>query len=202
MRKLLPFLLFLVVINTYAQEIPIEVITEKQANRMMFYAVNKNEQDFDVMISVEGTNFRQSNRKPRLIRLPAASKVHLHNIMIDRGKNPYFTYDLIVNDSLSRRAMKKEFTPIKIRPKKFITIYIPDECIDTYMILDSLDQSRYLYTEMLISEKPIVKETIGKLLKYHETPLDSLRNPLVSLGGAIYPSIKTFSELVEEIQKE
>ena len=202
MRMLLPFLLFLFVYSTYAQEIPIEVITEKQANRMMFYAVNKNEQDFDVMITVEGTNFRQSKRKPRLIRLPAASKVHLHNIMIDRGKNPYFTYDLIVNDSLSRRAMKKEFTPIKIRPKKFITIYIPDQCIDTYMILDSLDQSRYLYTETLISEKPIVKETIGKLLKYHETPLDSIRNPLVSLGGAIYPSIKTFSELVEEIRKD
>jgi len=168
----------------------------------MFYAVNKNEQDFDVMITVKGTNFRQSNRKPRLIRLPAAAKVHLHNIMVDRGKNPYYNYDLTVNDSLSRRALIKEFTPIKIKPKKFITIYIPDECIDSNRILDSLDQSRYLYTETYLNEKPIVRETIGKLLKYHETPLDSIRNPLVSLGGAIYPSIKTFSELVEEVQKK
>lgn len=201
MRKPLVYLLFLSVISGFAQEIPIEVITEKKANRLMFYAVNKNEQDFDVMISVKGTNFRQSKRKPRLIRLPAASKVHLHNIMTDRGKNPYFTYDLTVNDSLSMRALKKEVTPIKIKPKKFITIYIPDEYIDSYMILDSLDQSRYLYTEILISEKPIVKETIGKLLKNHETPLDSIKNPLISLGGKIYPSIKTFSELVEEIRK-
>lgn len=201
MRKPLVYLLFLFVISGFAQEIPIEVITEKKANRLMFYAVNKNEQDFDVMISVKGTNFRQSKRKPRLIRLPAASKVHLHNIMTDRGKNPYFTYDLTVNDSLSMRALKKEVTPIKIKPKKFITIYIPDEYIDSYMILDSLDQSRYLYTEILISEKPIVKETIGKLLKNHETQLDSIKNPLISLGGKIYPSIKTFSELVEEIRK-
>jgi hypothetical protein len=201
MRKLLLLLLFLFICSTYAQEIPIEIIKEKQANRMMFYAVNKNEQDVDILFSVEGSYIRQSKRKPRLIRVPAASKVHLHNVIVEKGKNPYFTYNLVVNDSLSRRALKKEFTPIKIKPKKFITMYIPDECIDSYMILDSLDQSRYLYTEILINEKPIVKETIGKLLKYHETPLDSLRNPLVSLGGAIFPNIKTYSELVEEIRK-
>jgi hypothetical protein len=202
MRKLLPFLVLFLIFKTFAQEIPIEIIKEKQANRMMFYAVNKNEQDFDVLFSVEGSYIRQNKRKPRLIHVPAASKVHLHSVIVEKGKNPYFTYNLTVNDSLSRGALKKEVIPIKIRPKKFITIYIPDECIDSYKILDSLDQSRYLYTELLISKKPVIKETIGKLLKYYETPLDSLRIPLVSLGGKIYPKIKTFSELVNEIRKE
>jgi hypothetical protein len=202
MKKSIPFILFLFFINTYSQEKQIEIVSERKANRLMLYAVNKNEQDFDVMITVKGTNFRQSNRKPRLVRLPAASKVHLHNLIIDRGKNPYYTYDLVVKDSLSHRALKKEVIPVKITPKKFITIYLPDEFTDHNKIIDSLSQSRYLFTEIKINEKPTVRETLNKILKYHETPLDSIRNPIVSLGGSIYPSIKNYSELLEELQKK
>ena len=104
MKRNLTYLLFLFICNIYAQENPIEIIKEKQANRVLFYRVNKTEKDFDVLFSVEGSYIRQSKRKPRLTRVPAASRVLLHSAIVERGKNPYFTYDLTVNDSLSRRS--------------------------------------------------------------------------------------------------
>lgn len=68
------------------------------------------------MITITGTNFRQSKARPRLIRVPSASKVHLKTLILLRGKTPSYTYDLKINDSLSRRALKKTFEKYRSSP--------------------------------------------------------------------------------------
>ena len=68
--KLLVSLLVLFVLKTNAQELPIKVVTEDIPNRLAFYAINENDQDVDVMLTLTGTNFRQSKGRPRLIRVP------------------------------------------------------------------------------------------------------------------------------------
>ena len=52
-------LLFLFVNPLKAQERPIEIEDELNNNRLNLYAVNKNLQDFDVILYVNGTGFRQ-----------------------------------------------------------------------------------------------------------------------------------------------
>src|SRR5690606_26236068 len=90
MFKKLLFAFLIAIIYTptslFSQEKPIEIVEEEKANRLFLYALNKNEQDLNVMITVEGTNFRQSKSKPRMIRVPAASKVLLTNLFVERGK--------------------------------------------------------------------------------------------------------------------
>src|SRR5690606_6601847 len=137
----------------FSQERPIEIVEEAKANRLFLYALNKNEQDLDVSITVEGTNFRQSKGVPRAVRVPAASKVMLTNLIVDRGKKANYTYELTVNDSLSRRALRKEAEPIKIEPKKKVIVYIPDNCAACDSLVSRLDKSSYIYSAYRFSEK-------------------------------------------------
>ncbi|TMM57327.1 hypothetical protein FEE95_12650 [Maribacter algarum] len=196
--KLLLLLLFFVV-KTNAQDTSLRVETKDIPNRLAFYAVNENEQDFDVQIKISGTNFRQSQGRPRWIRVPAASKVHLKTIVLTRGKKPNYTYDLLVNDSLSRRALKKEFERIKIKPKKPITLYITDACLTCDSIVNPLDASNYKYIKHLLSEKP---EIVDQLKSYLPAPIDSIKAPILNIGGRLFTQIETYDKLLEELNKE
>ncbi len=196
--KILLLLLF-VVVKTNAQDTPLRVETKDIPNRLAFYAVNENEQDFDVQINISGTNFRQSQGRPRWIRVPAAAKVHLKTIVLTRGKKPNYTYDLLVNDSLSRRALKKEFERIRIKPKKSITIYITDGCLTCDSIVNPLEASNYKYIKHLLSEKPEIKD---QLKSYLPAPIDSIKTPILNIGGRLYTQIESYDMLLEELIKD
>jgi len=202
MIKKITLLLLFVVFQGYTQEKPIKIVEERQANRLMLFAVNENLQDFDVLITVEGRNFRQSKGRPRMVRVPATSKVHLKNLIVERGKVPQYTYELDVRDSLSRRALRKEFELIKVDPKKAITVYLPENCTNCDSIIDPLNKSHFKYRSIKLGENPTVKEQLGKAFIGATTPLDSIRTFIVSLGGSIYIRMKTYDELLEELDKE
>ncbi len=202
MKKILLFFVFLFLYQVNAQEIPIEIIDEKISNRIRIYAVNRNEKDYDVMITITGSNFRQSKSRPRLIRVPATSKVHLKDLIVTRGEQAVYTYDLIVNDSLSRRAIKKEYELIKIKPKKLITIYITDNCTNCNSFIDSLAQSRYLFSVLTLNEKPKAREALQKAFENKNIPLDSIHKAIVSLGGHLYISIENYQQLLEKLNTE
>ncbi|MGB5820494.1 MAG: hypothetical protein WBG90_13500 [Saonia sp.] len=198
MKKMILLLLFLVLKGS-AQQKPIRVITKDIPNRLAFYALNETEQDYDVQITIKGTNFRQSQGRPRLIRVPAATRVHLKTIILERGKRPSYTYDLLVNDSLSRRAMKKEFERIKIKPKKHITVYITDACLTCDSIVQPLNESSYIFRKYILSESPEVKD---QLKRSFSQPLDSIDRPIVNVGGRLFTSIETYAQLLEELNRE
>lgn len=195
-------LLLLIVISTstlFAQdEGPIKIIEEKIANRLMLYAVNETETDYDVTITVEGTDFRQSKAKPRAIRVPAISKVNVSRLMLIKGKEPKYTYKLDVTDSLSRRALKKQFKKIKIDPKKPITVYITENCKGCDSIMKPLQDSKYKFKSYNLAEKTEIKNQ----LKMAIPSIDTLETPVFSLGGLLFPEVKNYDELIEELNKE
>lgn len=180
---------------------PIEIIEETKANRLFLYALNKNEQDLDVSISVEGTNFRQSKGVPRAVRVPAASKVMLTNLIVDRGKKANYTYELTVNDSLSRRALRKEAEPIKIEPKKKVIVYIPDNCTVCDSLVSRLDKSSYIYTAYRFSEKPELKNQLAPAFANATVSIDSLQSPIISLGGVLHVNIENYEQLTEALNQ-
>ncbi|MEP5340707.1 MAG: hypothetical protein ABJL44_13260 [Algibacter sp.] len=179
-----------------AQETPLHVVTKAIPNRLAFYAINENEQDVDVQIIISGTNFRQSQARPRWIRVPGASKVHLKSIFLTRGKKPNYTYDLKINDSLSKRALKKEFERVKINPKKSITAYITEACICD-SIIQALENSNYNYDVYMLSENPEIKNQ----LKNYLPEIDSIKTPIINLGGILFTQIITYDKLLEELSK-
>ncbi len=205
MFKKLLFVLLIAIIYTptslFSQEKQIEIVEEEKANRLFLYALNKNEQDLDVMITVEGTNFRQSKSKPRMIRVPAASKVLLTNLFVERGKRANYTYKLVVNDSLSRRALPREFEPIKIEPKKKVIVYIPENCTTCDSLVSNLDKSRYLYTSYRFSEKPELKGQLAPAFTNATVKIDSVTTPIISLGGVLHVKIEDYDQLLEELNK-
>jgi len=193
------FLLFFLFITTmFAQVNKVKIVEEKIANRLALYALNESETDYDVMITVSGTNFRQSKGKARLVRVPQASKVHLKNLILTKGKFPQYTYELVVNDSLSRRALRKPFTNIKINPKALITIYVPENCPTCDSIINPLNESKYKFTSIVLADRPEVK----KGLKMVIPKIDSIYKPIVSLGGKIFPKIESYEQIMEELNKK
>ncbi len=192
-------LLVLFILKTNAQELPIKVVTEDIPNRLAFYAVNENDQDVDVMLTLTGTNFRQSKGRPRLVRVPGVSKVHLKTIILVRGKQPNYTYELAVNDSLSRRALKKEAKRIKVEPKKSITLYITDVCERCDSMLVHMEKGKYKFKAHRLSERPEIME---QLKKSYPTTLDSITTPIFNLGGRLYTRIEAYDKLLETLHKE
>lgn len=198
-------LLTLVVISSttlFAQEKPIKVVEERKANRLMLYAVNENLQDLDVSIVVEGTNFRQSKAKPRLVRVPATSKVLMSNLVVTRGKEPVYTYELTVNDSLSRRALRKEYELVRLATKKPITVYIPENCTALCdSLMGDLSKSVYQYKSFVLADNPEIKKQVAPTFIGGKIPLDSLTTPVISLGGILHTKIENYDQLMEEVNK-
>lgn len=185
----------------FSQERPIEIVEEAKANRLFLYALNKNEKDLDVLITVEGTNFRQSKSVPRPVRVPAASKVLLTNLIVERGKRANYTYKLEVKDSLSRRALRREVQSIKIDPKKKVIVYIPENCTSCDTLVATLDRSPYLYTAFNFSEKPELKGQLAPAFANSTVKIDSLTTPIISLGGVLHVKIEDYEQLLEELNQ-
>ena len=185
-----------------AQDRPVKITDERVNNRLMIYAVNENDYDLDVAIKVQGTGFRQRAGVPRLHRVPKASKVNIASLVIERGRVPVYTYELTVNDSLSRRVIRKPFTRIKIDPKKNILVYLKDGCITCDSLVQKLDSSYYKYRTINLEEKQEVKDFLIRTFKYTKTPYDSISNPIVSLGGTLHSEISSYDQLLEKLNAE
>lgn len=198
-KILLLSIVILLSVPTIAQDGPVQIIEEKIANRMMFHALNETDIDYDILISIEGTDFRQSKAKPRLMRIPATSRVNnVARIMLIRGKEPNYTYKVVVNDSLSRRSLRKQFKLVKVKPPKPITVYVGANCQNCDSILKPLENSKYIFTRFNLAEKP----EVASQLKMAIPELDSIETPVFSLGGRIFPNVKSYEELMDEMNKE
>lgn len=192
------FIVFTVQFQSSAQEKPITIEAETVANRMLLYAVNQTLTDYDAMLVVEGTNFRQSKGKPRWVHVPAASKVHMHNLMLTKDQQPNYTYTLEINDSLSRRALKKPAEAIKIDPKKPILVYRTENCTSCDTLISSLDKSSYRYTIYDLAEKPAMNEQLSSALP----GLDTISTPVISLGGLLYTDLETYEAIIGKLNEE
>lgn len=203
MLKKILFILVITISCTslFSQERPIEIVDEAKANRLFLYALNKNEKDLDVIITVEGTNFRQSKRLPRAVRVPAASKVLMANLIVERGKTANYTYELEVTDSLSRRALRPEYEAIKIEPKKRIIVYIPENCDSCDTLISSLEKGKYLFTAHRFLEKPELKAQLAPAFSNSTVNIDSAAVPIISLNGVLYATIEDYDQLLEELNK-
>ncbi|MGX1930236.1 hypothetical protein [Flagellimonas sp. 2504JD4-2] len=191
----------------YAQAHPIKIEEKKGKNRITFYAVNKTYTPYDVLFEVKGSNFRQSAARPRWIHIPATSRVNLKTIILFRDKQPVYTKTIKVNDSLSKRALKKEYEkldipPPKIKPKKQITVYTRTNCASCDSIVSKLTVDNYLFRSVSLDEQPDVKEQLGKFLSKSPEEMDSIANPIISLGGRLYSWIASYEQLQEELHKE
>ena len=131
--------------------------------------------------------------------------MHLKTIIPIRGKKHSYTYALTVNDSLSRRALKKPFTivkvpPRKIKPKRQITLYITENCIGCDSIVAPLIRDNYIFIAHNLKEKPEIRKQLSR--SFPSKPLDSIKSPIVNLGGRLYTWISNYEELLEELNRE
>ena len=195
--------MFLLCGYTYmnAQVRPVKIEEKEIPNRIALYAVNENEQDLDVKITISGTNFRQSRAKPRFVRVPATSKVHLKTIVLIRGKEPNYSYKLEVNDSLSNRALKKEYEKIRIKPTKPVVVYLTPNCVNCDSLLVNMDQGRYILETMDLTEKTEIQDQLQVALG-PDVPIDSLQTPIVNIGGKLYTNLEEYDQILEVLKEE
>ncbi|MBZ0326273.1 MAG: hypothetical protein K8F54_01595 [Altibacter sp.] len=201
LRKLV-FVLLVFVSQAYAQEEPVKIVDEEDRNRLMLYAVNESETDYDVLMTVSGSGFKQRAGKPRWFFVPSASKVLINTLIVERGKRANYKYELQLNDSISRRSLRKPVEAIKIKPKKQITLYLTENCTTCDTIMSSLTQSKYIFNSHSLAEKPEIRKQIAMALANTRTPLDSVQNPVISLAGKLYTEIEDYEGLLEYLRKE
>ncbi len=115
--------------------------------------------------------------------------------------------NLRTNDSLSKRARKKEsevldIPPSKVRPKKQIIIYTSKGCSACDSIVDRLNSQNFIFRSVSLDENPEVKKQLGQFLSRSAQQMDSLSSPIISLGGRLYNRITTFDQMMEEMEKD
>ena len=195
-------LVFLFVNPLMAQERPIEIEDELVKNRLNLYAVNKNLQDFDVILYVNGTGFKQRAGKPRAVRVPARSRVEVSSLIIERGQEPKYTYTIEVQEELSRRSLVREAELIKIQPKWPLTIYKTTLCAaNCDALIAALDESPYLYTLTEIDAYPKVREQLKKLIVGGEERLNEMDTPIVMMAGKMYLTLTTYEEVMSTMEE-
>ena len=204
-KKFLPLLLILIATCkiAYSQEYIVDIEDKQEANRLYIYALNKNLVDLDVFIEFEGSGFRARGGRQLLYRVPARSKVNIATLIVERGWQAMYTYKLHVSDSLSRRVRKMPFELIKIDPKKPISVFIPKSCVskcDT--IVAKLDESPFNYRKVVIDEDERVKQQLSGALVGGMERIDTMDNPIVSIGGKMYVSLETYDELMAKLEEE
>jgi len=197
----LPLFLFLTS-ALFAQERPMKIEEERKANRLILSVVNENLEDYDVSIKVAGTGFKQRKGIARKVRVPATSKVPIINLIVERGKQAMYTYELDVTDSLSRRSLRKPFTKIKIDPKKAITMYITEKCQTCDTIINPLKASPYKFKSIVLAENEEVKAQLSKAFIGASVPLEEMTNPVVMLDGKMYIHIETFEDFMMRLEEE
>ncbi len=195
--QILSVVFFIFTINLIAQKRPIKVVDEKVSNRLDLYAINENLIDYDIIVTVKGTGFRQKTGKQRKIRIPATSKVKVNSLVIERGKTPQYIYTVKANDSLSRRAMRPTATKIKIDPSKVFIIYSSIKCVSCDSLMSSLDKSIYNYKKINLSENKEISDTLEKYVP----SIDTITTPIINIGGYIYTDIITVDKVIEKLEK-
>ncbi len=171
---------------------------EEQSPRIMVYAINESDRDFDVRVTITGSNFRQSRARPRFIRVPSASKVFVKTLIPLRGKKAEPSFDIELNDSLSGRSLILDFEKIKLRPPKPIIFYVPAVCEGCDSLIASANRGKYLYTRHNLDESPEIKTQLIQV--FGGKPLDTLPMPIVSLGGKLYTNLQDYSEILEILE--
>ena len=196
-KIVLLFLLGVFSLPGIAQKKPITIEEEKTKNRIIFYALNKNLQDVDVVLTVTGIGFKQRGGVERPIRVPATSRVQVKSIIKERNKYPMYEYTLETTDSLSRRALRPTAEKIKINPYKPILLYSTAACKQCDTISKSLAAGPYIFKTMLLAEKP----DVTKVLKRSIPAIDTISTPIMSLGGYLYTDIVTYEGLLEKLKE-
>lgn len=203
MKKILPFLgSLLCLFVAKAQDNPIKITIKEIPNRLMLYAENQTQKDYDVQLSVKGTNFRQSKARPRYYRVPGASKVHVKTLILMRGKKPSYSFNISLKDSLSRRAVKMPFEKIKINPKKSITVYIPKNCQQCDSLISPLERGDFRYKSYILRENLDIRTQLQKSFGSRSIPVDSMVVPILNLGGKLYTNITSYAELESALEDD
>lgn len=190
--------------NVYVcQERPIEIEDERQNNRLILYAINKNLYDVDVAIEVRGTGFRKRAGRQRWFRVPARSKAAIETLVVERDKVPVYVYTLEVNDSLSQRVVRPPFELIKVYPLKKVTLFLTDNCKEKCdSLINPLNASPFLYDSIKISDNQAVKDQISNALIGGQKRLDTMTTPIVMLGGKMYLQIADYETLIKKMEEE
>ena len=191
-------LLFLFSNLLLAQKIPIKIEDELVNNRLNLYAINENLQDFDILVTIKGTGFRQRGGTPRLTRITGASRTKLNSLIIERGKQPVYTYFIVANDSLSRRVLKPEYTKIKVDAPQKILVYTNEKCLTCDTLFSTLEKGIYKYDVLDLSSNPEKTKT----LKAYLPTIETLTTPIVSLGGKLYTNLETYDQILEIINND
>lgn len=181
--------------NSLGQLRPVIIEEEQEANRIHLFAVNQNNKDLDVSIEVSGTGIRQSGGRDRLFRVPAASRVNIKTLVVERGATPSYTYELTVKEELSKRVIKKPAERIKIDPPKNILVYTRKSCEPCAGLIKDLDSSYYKYRVIDLDEDSKIRQYVAFELEKGSVMLDSTTNPVISLGGEIRADISAYEEL-------
>jgi hypothetical protein len=191
-------LLYFGIVSGYSQSSPVRIVTEDSDRRVMVYAVNESETDYDVLVRISGSNFRQSRAQSRYIRVPGASRVFIKALIPIRGKVPTYKFGIELNDSLSNRSIIREYEKIKLQPPHPIIIYYPRVCGGCDSLISSMEHGVYKFDVKYLSEAPETRSQLEQILG--SEPLDSLALPIVNVGGKLYRTLENYEQVIEKLE--
>lgn len=180
----------------------IKITDEIQKNRLLIFATNQTMNDLDIVLTLEGTGFRQRSGVPRKMRIPARAKVNVLNLVIERDKTPYYTHSIEISEELTGRSLRFEpIEYIKIKPKANITLFIPDNCTNCDEIISQLDESPYIYTKHILADNEEMKTQLAPAFNRTDYSIETTDAAIIMIGGTMYPNLNSFEEINQKLEE-
>lgn len=187
--------------SMHAQE-TIKITDSINKNRLLIYATNQTLTDLDVLITLDGSGFRQRAGAPRRMHIPARAKVNVLSLVIERGKTPYYNYQIETFEELAARSLKFEVLElIKVKPPVPIHLIFPDPCTNCEELLAQMNEGPYEFFQRNLSDNEDMKTQLAPAFRGTTYDIETIETAIVMIGGKVFPQLHTYEEIIDKINE-
>lgn len=184
-----------------AQE-AIKITDSIDKNRLLIYATNQTLTDLDILLTLDGSGFRQRAGAPRRMHIPARAKVNVLSLVIERGKTPYYDYHVETFEELAARSLKFEIIElVKVKPPAPIHLIFPDTCTNCEELLAQMNEGPYDFFQRSLSDNEDMKTQLAPAFIGTTYDIDTIDTAIVMIGGKVFPQLQTYEEIIAKINE-
>lgn len=184
-----------------AQE-AIKITDSIDKNRLLIYATNQTLTDLDILLTLDGSGFRQRAGAPRRMHIPARAKVNVLSLVIERGKTPYYDYHVETFEELAARSLKFEIIElVKVKPPAPIHLIFPDTCTNCEELLAQMNEGPYDFFQRSLSDNEDMKTQLAQAFIGTTYDIDTIDTAIIMLGGKLFPNLLTYDEIIEKLNE-
>ena len=180
-HKIIVGLFLLFSVQGFSQGLKVLISEKKSGKRVVLFAENKTNDTLNVFLMVNSEGFRKSANKPVIKNIPPATKVSMLT-MIEMSDVPStYTYDLIVNEDLTKTSISTENQAKDIEKQLYgkLVLFTNANCTDCTQLITELNSKRIPHRVFDINKDQVIYRQFMAHIERSLTVETKIRFPII-----------------------